>query len=203
MHAPWTWPLLNMAFQWSLPAKLEFQHKTVVGGPDYNLHFEIVLHHNCFLLLLAQHSLLCRHTIFVFILCIKFHCTVVYFVKYAVKTKQMSYCCNISPSGWSLFWLYQDTILELISQYIFIGPRCPWGPIYGFECLKQTDKLSYLFADLTDVTLADEDTNSILTDNDDRAFQGNLQLMHVTQPGHQVLVGKLMQVAPSGGQIWN
>ena len=30
------------------------------------------------------------------------------------------------------------------------------------------------FADLTDVTLADEDTNSILTDNANRAFQGNV-----------------------------
>ena len=28
------------------------------------------------------------------------------------------------------------------------------------------------FADLTDVTLADEDTNSILTDNANRAIQG-------------------------------
>ena len=37
------------------------------------------------------------------------------------------------------------------------------------------------FADLTDVTLADEDTNSILTDNANRAIQGN-----VTQPGGQI-----------------
>ena len=29
------------------------------------------------------------------------------------------------------------------------------------------------FADLTDVTLADEDTNSILTDNAKREIQGN------------------------------
>ena len=42
----------------SLPAKLEFQHKTVVGGPDYNLHFEFELHHHGYLLLVAQHSLL-------------------------------------------------------------------------------------------------------------------------------------------------
>ena len=32
------------------------------------------------------------------------------------------------------------------------------------------------FADLTDVTLADEDTNSILTDNANRAFQGNVAM---------------------------
>ena len=37
------------------------------------------------------------------------------------------------------------------------------------------------------MTLADEDTNSILTDNANRAIQGNVA----------------MQVAPSGGQIWN
>ena len=32
------------------------------------------------------------------------------------------------------------------------------------------------FADLTDVTLAEEDTNSILTDNADRAIQGNVAM---------------------------
>ena len=79
--------------------------------------------------------------------------------------------------------------------------------------------------DLTDVTLADEDTNSILTDNANRAIQGNVA-MQVTQPGGQLckqckwrhLMTKcwtnpscatwwpnmqLMQVAPSGGQIYN
>ena len=34
------------------------------------------------------------------------------------------------------------------------------------------------------MTLADEDTNSILTDNANRAIQGNVA-MHVTQPGGQ------------------
>ena len=43
------------------------------------------------------------------------------------------------------------------------------------------------WGDLTDVTLADEDTNPILTDNAHRTFQGNLAT-RVTQPG---------------GQIWN
>ena len=32
------------------------------------------------------------------------------------------------------------------------------------------------FADLTDVTLADEDTNSIPTDNANRAIQGNVAM---------------------------
>ena len=40
-------------------------------------------------------------------------------------------------------------------------------------------------ADLTDVSLADEDNNSILTDNANRAIQGNVA-MQVTQPGGQV-----------------
>ena len=42
-------------------------------------------------------------------------------------------------------------------------------------------------ADLTDVTLADKDTDTILTDNANRAFQGNVATQ-VTQPG---------------GQLWN
>ena len=37
------------------------------------------------------------------------------------------------------------------------------------------------FADLTDVTLVDEDTKSILTDNANMAIKGNMA-MHVTQP---------------------
>ena len=53
---------------------------------------------------------------------------------------------------------------------IFIRPRCLWGLIYGFASLKLTDTP---FADLTDVILADEDTNSILTDDAKRTFQGN------------------------------
>ena len=44
-----------------------------------------------------------------------------------------------------------------------------------------------LCANLTDVTVADEDANSILTDNAKRAIQGNVA-MHVTLPG---------------GQLWN
>ena len=43
------------------------------------------------------------------------------------------------------------------------------------------------FVDLTDVTLADEDSNSIPTDDANKAVLGNVA----------------MQVAPSGGQQWN
>ena len=41
------------------------------------------------------------------------------------------------------------------------------------------------FANLTDVTLADEDTNSILTDNANRAIQGNVA-MQIIQSGCQL-----------------
>ena len=43
------------------------------------------------------------------------------------------------------------------------------------------------FADLTDVTLADEDIKSILTEQANRAIQGNVA----------------MQTAQSGGKLWN
>ena len=79
--------------------------------------------------------------------------------------------------------------------------------------------------ELTDVTLADEDTKSIPTDNVNRAIQGNVT-MQVIQPSGQVwkqckwrhLMTKfwtnpscavwwpnmqLIQVVPSGGQICN
>ena len=42
------------------------------------------------------------------------------------------------------------------------------------------------FADLTDVTLAYGDTKSILTDNANRAIQGNVA-MHVTHPVNLVV----------------
>ena len=75
----------------------------------------------------------------------------------------------------------QQCINPCIST-VFIGPRCPWGPIYGSGFLKLSEPP---FADLTDVTLADEDTNSILTDNANRAIQGNVGnvVMQVAPPG--------------------
>ena len=53
------------------------------------------------------------------------------------------------------------------------------------------------FADLTDVTLDDEDTNSMLTDNANRAMRSN------TTNAIWWSTLKAMQVAPSGGQICN
>ena len=52
-----------------------------------------------------------------------------------------------------------------------------WGPIFWSGCLSVCP--SDLFENLTDVILADDDTNPILTDNDNVAMQ-------VTQPGGQL-----------------
>ena len=71
-----------------------------------------------------------------------------------------------------------------LHDILFIGPRCPWGPIYGSWSLKLTTRLCW---DLTDVTLADEDSNSTPADVVNRAILGNVA----------------MQVAPPGGQNWN
>ena len=63
-------------------------------------------------------------------------------------------------------------------------------------------------ANLTDVTLADEDTNSILADNANRAIHGNVA-MQVTQPGRKISYAssaiwwptmQLMQVVSSDDQ---
>ena len=62
------------------------------------------------------------------------------------------------------------------------------------------------FADLTDVTLADEDTNSILTDYVNRSIQGNeaMQVMLTNASGAIWWANlQLMQVVPCGGQICN
>ena len=51
------------------------------------------------------------------------------------------------------------------------------------------------------MTLADEDTNSILTDNANRALQGNLA-MRVVQPGDE-LWNQAMHVVPPDDQMLN
>ena len=50
------------------------------------------------------------------------------------------------------------------------------------------------------MTLVDEDAKSILTEYANRAIQGN-QAIQVTTVGFASLL--VMQVMPSGGQIWN
>ena len=61
----------------------------------------------------------------------------------------------------------------------FCLPRYTWGPVYGSECLSLTEPP---FADLTDVTLAEEDNNSIPTDDLNRTITGNVA-MQVVPPG--------------------
>ena len=56
---------------------------------------------------------------------------------------------------------------------IFNGPRYTWGPIYGSRCLSVC---KWCFVDLTDVSLVDEDINSILADDTDWAIPGNLEM---------------------------
>ena len=51
---------------------------------------------------------------------------------------------------------------------VIVRSRCTWGPIYGSGCLSLTDWPT--FWNLTDVTLADEDVNPILTDDVNSTF---------------------------------
>ena len=52
-------------------------------------------------------------------------------------------------------------------------PGLSTGPIYGSSSLSLSERGLWNF---TDVTPADEDTNWILTDNDKKAFQGNVAM---------------------------
>ena len=68
--------------------------------------------------------------------------------------------------------------------YLYLGSN---RPISGSESLKLTN---YTFgANLTDVTLAEEDTNSILADNAKGAIQGNeaMQCDAIFWPNLQLL----------------
>ena len=72
--------------------------------------------------------------------------------------------------------------LPITLACILSDPGIP-GSIYGSGSLYVTMRG---FADLTDVTLVDEDTKSILTDNAIRAIQGNVAI-HVTHPVNLVV----------------
>ena len=87
---------------------------------------------------------------------------------------------------------------------VFTGPRCLWGPVYGSWCLSLPTTHFWKFAD---VTLADDDTNSILADD------VNLELCHlddgwaqcgVSKVGVQELHGMLEMVCWGGnGCHWD
>ena len=96
------------------------------------------------------------------------------------------------------------TFVQYLDRF-FIGPLCTLGPIHGCwsHSLGPTP-----YCDLTDVALADEDTNPILTDDANRTFQGNVA-MQVAPRGCKLVTyassatwwPKLesMQVVPPGG----
>ena len=55
--------------------------------------------------------------------------------------------------------------------------NCHWTQVYlGSDLWVQVSLTPWPFWDLTDVTLANEDTNSILTDSVNRAIQGNVTM---------------------------
>ena len=101
-------------------------------------------------------------------------------VSESISAREMQGCDFGDYSSFSLM----STKLPMFSMWrhysLFLsdpGPRCPWSDLWIRVSLTHRP-----FADLTDVTLADEDTNSILTDNANRTFQGNMAT-RVTQPG--------------------
>ena len=69
----------------------------------------------------------------------------------------------------------------LLSRFWFLSDPGVPGLIYGSSCLSLSHRP---FANLTDVTLADEDTNSILTDHANRALQGNVGMCHLSKAAH-------------------
>ena len=80
------------------------------------------------------------------------------------------------------FWDFLE-IWNFSTWLFFFRPRYTWGRSMGPVL---SNWVRGLFADLTDVTLADEDTNSILTDYANRAIlQGNVAIQ-VTQPGGKI-----------------
>ena len=67
------------------------------------------------------------------------------------------------------FQLINGQKFSITNVSVFIGPRSP-GPIYVSGCEYLSMRRLWNF---TDVTLADEDTNSILTDKANRTIQSN------------------------------
>ena len=81
-----------------------------------------------------------------------------------------------------MFQMLAAEEIKIWSVRFLSDPGVP-GRIYGSSSLSLTEWATC--ANLTDVTLADEDTDSILTDNANRAFQRNVA-MQVTQAGGKI-----------------
>ena len=97
---------------------------------------------------------------------------------YLLKQGGWSRACffDVASDAWRVECITDD-IAESPKTFLS-DPGVP-GPIFVSGCPSVTHRR---FADLSDVTLADEDTNSILTDNANRAFQRNVA-KQVTQAG--------------------
>ena len=91
--------------------------------------------------------------------------------------------CQLLSTFWQLYEYFGNSHQFLSDPGLLVRSMC----LVLWKWVSKTP-----FWNLTDVTLADEDTNSILTDKVNRAIQGNVAM--------QV---ELMQVAPSGDQNWN
>ena len=75
---------------------------------------------------------------------------------------------------------------------IFIGPMYTWGPVYGSVCLSVRPSVRKRpFLNLSDLILADDDTNSILTKFQDfdqiSGFQPNFRISTKFQDFDQIL----------------
>ena len=88
-------------------------------------------------------------------------------------------CCLVAESDSEL---YEGVFFS----YFFI-PIFYWTQVSGVRSLGRVVRLYATCWDLTNVTLADEDTKAIQPDNANRAIQGNVAL----------------QVMHPGGQLWN
>ena len=116
-------------------------------------------------------------------------------------------------------WFHAD-IAAIVNEIVPLkGCSTPWvRAFYRTQVNLGSDLWVRMFVrprplwNLTDVTLADEDTNSILTDNANRAIQGNVAMQWCNLVANFANNAngatwwpsfEPMQVVPSGGQILN
>ena len=89
---------------------------------------------------------------------------------------------NVTPKGIS----EQNSLRKSVKNNILIFYRTQVSLGSDLWVRSLTNSVRDVVADLTDVTLADEDTKPILTDNAKRAIQGNVA-MHVNHPVNLVV----------------
>ena len=107
-----------------------------------------------------------------------FHWSVYTVVPRSTLLKMISF--NVSPlrnpslqisRKHSDVWRHFPPFIEMFTKdfMIFTGPRCLWGLVYGSRSLYLCHSNTVCW-DFAVVTLADDDTNSILTDDANRAI---------------------------------